>query len=130
MVWGKRGAFWGGIWGLAFSIWLFWVPGVGLLLVTIPVVIGAVALGIVSALAAMVYSLGIPHNSVLKYAKGDQEGAFVLLFEGTARQIRHAREVVDNERTLASVLNMPIPTTSTVNSVDPRGAAPGARLLR
>jgi uncharacterized membrane protein len=28
-VWGKTGAFWGGLWGLLFGSAFFWVPGLG-----------------------------------------------------------------------------------------------------
>jgi uncharacterized membrane protein len=35
-VWGKTGAFWGGLWGLFFGSALFWVPGLGPLLVAGP----------------------------------------------------------------------------------------------
>src|SRR5689334_10147747 len=37
-VWGKRGAFWGGFWGLLFGSALFFVPGIGPLIVFGPLV--------------------------------------------------------------------------------------------
>ena len=37
-VWGKTGAFWGGLWGLLFGSAFFWVPGLGPLLVAGPLV--------------------------------------------------------------------------------------------
>lgn len=108
-AWGKTGAFWGGLWGLLFSLWLFWVPGIGPLLVAIPIVLGATALGALSALAAVIYSMGIPKDSVLKYAAGEQEGRYVLIFRGTDDQINRTRQVLDHSKSLASMLNMPVP---------------------
>ena len=37
-AWGKRGAFWGGLWGLLFGSAIFMVPGLGPLLVAGPLV--------------------------------------------------------------------------------------------
>ena len=38
MAWGKRGAFWGGLWGLLFGSALFVIPGVGPLFAAGPLV--------------------------------------------------------------------------------------------
>ena len=38
MYWGKRGAFWGGFWGLLFGSAFFWMPGIGPLVVAGPLV--------------------------------------------------------------------------------------------
>jgi hypothetical protein len=35
-VWGKTGAFWGGLWGFLFGSAFFWIPGLGPLLVAGP----------------------------------------------------------------------------------------------
>ncbi|HTL53866.1 MAG TPA: permease, partial [Planctomycetota bacterium] len=106
--WGKSGAFWGGLWGLLFSLWFFWIPGIGPLLVTIPIVIGAAALGTLSALAACVYSLGIPKDTILKYAAGAQDGRYVVMLRGTNDQIIRAHQVLDHSKSLSSMLNMPV----------------------
>ena len=37
-VWGKAGAFWGGMWGLLFGSAFFWIPGLGPLLAAGPIV--------------------------------------------------------------------------------------------
>jgi hypothetical protein len=72
-VWGKRGAFWGGLWGLLWS-GFFIIPGLGPLLVFGPLVSwiigaleGAVMVGGLSALGAALYSLGIPKDSIVEY---------------------------------------------------------------
>ena len=37
-AWGKRGAFWGGLWGLLFGSAFFFIPGIGPLLVAGPII--------------------------------------------------------------------------------------------
>src|ERR1039457_2176108 len=72
MVWGKLGAFWGGIWGLLFGSALFVLPGIGPLFVFGPLagwiigaLEGAVVVGSISALAGALSSVGIPNDSVV-----------------------------------------------------------------
>ena len=73
-VWGKTGAFWGGLWGFVFGSAFFWVPGIGPLLVAGPLVSwivgaleGAVVVGGLSALGAAIFSIGVPKDSVIQY---------------------------------------------------------------
>src|SRR5471030_2510493 len=68
--WGKQGAFWGGLWGLAFGAAFFWVPAIGPVLVGGPLVAwivagleDAVLVGGLSALGAGLYSMGVPKDS-------------------------------------------------------------------
>src|SRR5664279_1763881 len=72
-VWGKLGAFWGGFWGLLFGSALFIIPGIGPLIVFGPLVgwivgalEGAVVVGGLSALAAALFSIGIPKDSIMQ----------------------------------------------------------------
>ncbi|HLX61956.1 MAG TPA: general stress protein [Planctomycetota bacterium] len=65
-VWGKTGAFWGGLWGFLFGSAVFFIPGVGPLLVAGPLVSciigaleGAVLMGGLSAIGAGLYGIGI-----------------------------------------------------------------------
>jgi uncharacterized membrane protein len=89
MCWGRRGAFWGGIWGLLFGAAFFAIPGIGPVLVAGPLVgwiigalEGAVVVGGVSALGAGLYSIGIPKDSVLKYESALKTGNYVLVVHG------------------------------------------------
>lgn len=108
LCWSRRGALWGCAWGLAISVWLYWVPEIAPLLVIIPVLLGAVTLGLLGAVTAGLYSMRIPRNSVLQYAAGAQEGRYVVLYEGSTLQIQRARQVIACAKSLASVLNMPV----------------------
>ncbi len=99
--WGKAGAFWGGIWGLLFGSALFVIPGIGPLLVAGPLVgwivgalEGAVVAGGLSALGAGLFSLGIPHDSILQYETALKTGKFLVIAHGTAEDAAHAREII------------------------------------
>jgi uncharacterized membrane protein len=100
-VWGKTGAFWGGVWGLFFGSAFFWVPGLGPLLVAGPLVSwivgaleGAVVVGGLSAIGASLYSLGIPKDSILQYETALKAGKFVLLAHGSAEDAARAKEIL------------------------------------
>ena len=99
--WGKMGAFWGGMWGLLVGSAFFFIPGVGPILIAGPLagwvigaLEGAVVGGGLSALGAVLYSLGIPKDSVLQYETALKVGKFVLLAHGTKADVAHAKEVI------------------------------------
>jgi uncharacterized membrane protein len=100
-VWGKRGAFWGGLWGILFGSAFFWIPGLGPLLVAGPLVgwivgalEGAIAVGGLSAIGAGLYSLGIPKDSILQYETALKTDKFVLIAHGSKDDTTHAKEVL------------------------------------
>jgi hypothetical protein len=100
--WGKRGAFWGGIWGLLFGSAFFLVPGVGPLLVAGPLVgwiigglEGAVVVGGLSAIGAGLYSLGFPKDSILQYEIALKTGKFVVIAHGNTEETVRAREIIN-----------------------------------
>ena len=79
--WGKRGAFWGGLWGLFFGGVFLMVPVVGQVMVLgyLATVIAsgvesAVLVGGLSALGAAMYSVGVPKESVIQYRDGAEGG--------------------------------------------------------
>jgi uncharacterized membrane protein len=99
--WGKQGACWGGLWGLLLGAGLFWVPGLGPLLVAGPLgamivggMEGAVVVGGLSAVGAGLYSMGIPKDSILQYETAIQAGKFVLVFHGTAGEVEKTRQAL------------------------------------
>jgi hypothetical protein len=100
-VWGKTGAFWGGVWGLFFGSAFFWVPGLGPLLVAGPLVSwivgaleGAVVVGGLSAIGASFFSLGIPKDSILQYEIDLKAGKFVLLAHGSVEDAARAKDIL------------------------------------
>ena len=101
-VWGKTGAFWGGLWGLLFGSAFFWIPGLGPLLVAGPLVSwivgaleGALVVGGLSAIGAALYSLGIPRDSILLYETALKTGKFVLIAHGTEEEAIQARDILN-----------------------------------
>jgi hypothetical protein len=102
-VWGKTGAFWGGLWGLLFGSAFFWVPGIGPLLVAGPLVSwiigaleGAILVGGLSAIGAGLYSLGIPKDSILRYETALRTGKFVLIAHGSIEDTNHAKAILNH----------------------------------
>ena len=96
--WGKKGAFWGGLWGMMFGSAFFLIPGIGPLLAAGPLVAwivgaleGAVAVGGLSALGAGLYSIGIPEDSILEYEKQVKFGKFVVIAHGAAGEANKAQ---------------------------------------
>jgi hypothetical protein len=101
-LWGKRGAFWGGFWGLLFGSALFVVPGIGPLIVFGPLVAwivagleGAVVVGGLSALGAGLYSIGIPKNSIVQYEAALKSDKFLVIAHGTADEVAKAKSIIE-----------------------------------
>ena len=103
--WGKLGAFWGGLFGLLLGAALFWVPGIGPIVVAGPLTAwivaaleGAVAVGGLSAIGAGLYSIGIPKDSVLKYETAIKADKFLLVAHGTAAEVAKAKDILVTTR--------------------------------
>lgn len=101
-IWGKRGAFWGGLVGLLFGSALFVVPGLGPIMVFGPLVGWIVAAlesaalgGGLSALGAGLYSIGIPRDSILRYETAIRAAQFLVIAHGPASEIDLARIVLE-----------------------------------
>jgi hypothetical protein len=99
--WGSRGAFWGGMWGLFFGGLFLTVPIVGHVIVlgylaatAISAVEGAVAAGALSAVGAAIASIGIPHNSVMKYETAIKADEFVVMAHGAHTEVERARTLL------------------------------------
>ncbi len=111
-VWGKRGAFWGGFWGLLFGSALFVVPGVGPLVVFGPLVgwilgalEGAVVIGGLSALGAALFSIGIPQDSIMQYESALKSDKFLVIAHGTAGQAAQAKSILETAGAVQSDLH-------------------------
>jgi len=109
--WGKRGAFWGGVWGMLVGSALFLIPGLGPVMVAgsaVGWIVGAlesaVVVGGLSALGAGLYGIGIPKDSALKYESSVKAGKFLLIAHGTAAEADLARRILAD--TAAEELNI------------------------
>ena len=101
-VWGKQGAFWGGLWGLLFGSALFFIPGIGPLIVFGPLVAwivagleGAAVAGGLSALGAALYGIGIPKNSVMQYETALKSDQFLVIAHGGPDEVTKARRILE-----------------------------------
>jgi len=106
--WGKRGAFWGGFWGLLFGSGLFLIPGVGHIIVLGPLVgwiVGALSeaavVGGLTALGAGLYSIGIPKDSILRYETALKADHFVVVAHGTLDQMATAERILEKTNPLS-----------------------------
>ena len=101
-VWGKNGAFWGGLWGLFFGGLFVSVPIIGPVtvlghlaaMVAGAIEVAAVAGGL-SALGAALYSIGIPKDSIIQYEEMVRNDEFLVVAHGSAAQIAHARNLLE-----------------------------------
>lgn len=100
-VFGKLGAFWGGLMGVLFGSAMMFVPVVGHVVVLGPLAAalfgglqGAVLVGGISALAGALMAVGIPKDSVLRYETALKADKFMLVVHGDAQQIEQAHELL------------------------------------
>ena len=99
--WGKRGAFWGGFWGLFLGGLFMTIPVVGhvvvlgyLATIAIAGIENAVLVGGLSALGAALYSIGIPKDSVIQYETALKADSFLVMAHGTAEEMARAKTVL------------------------------------
>lgn len=104
-VWGKRGAFWGGLWGFLLGSAFFWIPGLGPLFVAGPLVSwivgaleGAAVVGGLSAVGAGLYGLGIPKDSIVRYETALKTDKFVLIAHGSLDETARAKEILNGTK--------------------------------
>lgn len=100
-IFGKYGAFWGGLMGILFGSALMFIPVLGHIIVLGPLAAmlfgglqGAAVVGGLSALAGALMSIGIPKDSVLRYETALRANKFMLMVHGDSRDISRAQEVL------------------------------------
>ena len=110
--WGKLGAFWGGLWGFLFGSALFFIPGIGPIVVGGPLVAwiigaleGAVIIGGFSAIGAALYGIGIPKDSVLKYETSLKSNKFLLVAHGTGIEVEKAKAILDRTSAIETTIH-------------------------
>src|SRR3984885_1633373 len=96
--WGKRGAFWGGLWGLFFGGLFMTIPVVGHVVVlgylasmAIAAVESAVMVGGLSAIGAALFSIGVPKDSVINYEAAVKADGFLVMARGSAAEMTRAK---------------------------------------
>jgi hypothetical protein len=56
---------------------------------------GAVEVGVLGALGAGLYSIGIPKDSVVKYETALKTEQFLLIAHGTAAEVAKAKDIIE-----------------------------------
>ncbi len=100
-LWGKRGAFWGGLWGWLIGGVFLTIPVIGHVVVlgylsamVISAIEGAVVVGGLSALGAALYSSGIPKDSVIAYESAVKADGFLVMAHGPADEMARAKAIL------------------------------------
>jgi hypothetical protein len=125
--WGSRGAFWGGFWGLFFGGTMLTIPFLGQVIVlgtlaamVVSAIEGALIVGGVSGLAAALYGLGVPRDSVIAYETAVKTDGFLVMAHGSASEVEHARSILHavspTKMDIHSNANMPDVETSLANA--------------
>ena len=103
--WGKRGPFWGRIWGLLVGAAFFADPGIGPVLVAGPLVawiVGTFECAVIarglSTIGAGLYRVGIPHDRVLQYEAALKANKFVLVVYGMTHEVAGALDIIQGTR--------------------------------
>jgi hypothetical protein len=122
-LWGSRGAFWGGLWGLFLSGVFVVTPIAGPVValgfiasMAIAALEGALIGGGLSALGAGLYSLGIPEDSILVYETEVTSDAFLVMVHGASEDVAYAKTI------LASANARRVDVHSDAGFREPRGS--------
>ncbi len=101
-LWGKNGAFWGGLWSLFFGGVFLTIPVIGHIMVlghlaamVIAAIEGAVLVGGLSAIGAALYGIGIPKDSVLLYEEAIKSDGFLVVAHGPATEMARAKAIFE-----------------------------------
>jgi hypothetical protein len=99
--WGKRGAFWGGLWGSFGGGVSLTLPVVGPLMILgylAPIVVsavdGAVMAGSHNALGAALYSVGVPRDSAVQYEQAVKADGFLVIVHCAGEELTRARAIL------------------------------------
>jgi hypothetical protein len=103
LYWGANGAFWGALWSILLGSAVFSVPGVGPLLVAGPLAGAIIAVlesaaitGGLSAMGAALFSIGIPHDSVLRYESLLKAGEYLMVVHGSPEDVARAESLLEH----------------------------------
>ena len=101
-LWGKTGAFWGGLWSLFFGGVFLTIPVIGHIMVlghlaamVIAAIEGGVLVGGLSAIGAALYGIGIPKDSVIRYEEAIKVDGFLVVGHGPASEMARAKAIFE-----------------------------------
>lgn len=92
--WGELGAFWGNLWKLLSDSAVFFIPGLGPVVIAGPLITwitraieGVLVVGGLSVIGAAFYSVGIPKDSILRYEESLKANKFILVFHDRNEEV-------------------------------------------
>lgn len=104
MLWGSRGAFWGGLWGLFLGGLFLTIPAVAPLVVlgyfvapVLAAVEGAVVVGGLSAIGGALSGIGVPNDSIVRYEAALRADGFLVTAHGSAQDAVRAKALLAAE---------------------------------
>lgn len=114
---GAGGAIWGGLWGLLLSAAIFWVPGIGWIAATGPLVRLLIAIaesgavvGGASVLGAALSNLSKSQEGVEMHERELKAGSYLVIAHGNAKLVAQARQIM--EQNGVSVVDRHVPSSS------------------
>lgn len=100
MAWGGNGAFWGSIWGILMAPAVFFLPPLGVVALAGPIVSvlisaleGAVLVGGLSAVGAVLSRIGVAKDDIVQYESALKVDKYLVLVHGSADEIRNAQSL-------------------------------------
>jgi hypothetical protein len=104
-IWGSRGAFWGGLWGLFFGGMFLVIPVVGHVMIlgyigaaVFSAVEGAVIVGGLGALGAALSTIGVPKDTVVHYETAIKADGFLVMAHGTSEEMMRAKAILGDTK--------------------------------
>lgn len=133
--WGKRGAFWGALWGLFLGGVSLTIPAVGPIMVlgylaaiVVSAVEGAIIIGGLSALGGALYSVGVSPESIVQYEKALKADGFLVIVHGALGELKRASAMLAHTNPLRLDLHDGLKTNMLGPSHRDSGAAPPTAL--
>jgi hypothetical protein len=119
--WGSRGAYWGGLWGLLFGGLMLTIPVIGPVVVlghlaamVFSAIEGAVVVGGIGALGAALFSIGIPHHSVLQYEQALKADQFLVVVHGPEAEMERAKTLLQSSGPMQLDVHVDAKTSSSI----------------
>lgn len=104
-VWGAKGAFWGGLWGLFFGGLFLTIPVLGHVIVlgylgaaVASAVEGAVVVGGLSAIGGALSSIGVPNDSIVRYESEIKAESFLVMAHGEPAELARAKAILQDAK--------------------------------
>ena len=130
ILWGRYGAFWGGVWGLFVGGLMMTAPLVGPIVVLghfgamlLAAAEGAAVVGGAGVLAGALASIGLPRDAVVRYETAVKADRLLLIAHGSPVQVRRAKAILTGASPDSVIVH---PATSAAEagwqSFEPRGA--------